>query len=143
MHHENKLSLESEKRYFTRYFRLSTVGIILTVTFSIILFISLDRWRVFHEEAALVQKQFDENSRSAVKNRIEQVHHFYDYQVTSQTGEARKLLRNAVHNVNTTLTNGYLKFKGSVARDVITSYSIHYTKLYEWVWDSSAVRAEM
>ncbi len=118
MHDENKLSLESEKRYFTRYFRLSTVGIILAVTLSIILFISLDRWRVFHEEATLVQKQFDENSRTAVKNRIEQVHQFYDYQVSSQTQEARKLLQNAVHNINTAMTNGYTKFKGSVSRDL-------------------------
>lgn len=120
MPNRTQQTLEKEKRYFVRFFRISTIGIIVTLTLFIMLFISYERWHAYTQEAEKIQKQYSEAERQVIKSRIDQIEQFLDYQFKSLMDDAKTTVKSSVLNVEKTLLHGFQKHDGQYSsRDYI------------------------
>jgi diguanylate cyclase (GGDEF)-like protein len=118
-------TLEREKRYFVRFFRFSTIGIIVTMTILVMAFISYDRWQAFHDEADTLRDTYAQTERQAIKNRVDQIEEFIHYQTKTIHANTKRSLQDAVINLKSALKKGYERQKRTLSKSTFLDHIKH------------------
>jgi diguanylate cyclase (GGDEF)-like protein len=116
--------LGKEKRFFVRFFRMSMIGIIVSLTLVIIGMIAVSRYVAFSQEKSRLLNDFEVASKAKIRSRVEEVKQFGLHRIDDARAESERVLAGTVLSVRGAVEKGYEKYRGKVPVDLFLARSI-------------------